>query len=162
MIPNDRFKINSLKIVHETIDGEVIIINFESGNYYSLNSVGKDIWSCIERNSMLTEIVDEIVSKYQGNPEGIKEAVTQLLVDLEQEELIVLDQEKKKESIKESSKKLEIKNGEEKLKFEKPGFSKYTDMKEMLLLDPIHEVDETGWPLAKKHPAKKDNITNME
>jgi hypothetical protein len=23
---------------------------------------------------------------------------------------------------------------------------KYTDMEELLLLDPIHDVDETGWP----------------
>jgi hypothetical protein len=25
--------------------------------------------------------------------------------------------------------------------------SVYTDMEELLLLDPIHDVDETGWPV---------------
>ena len=27
-----------------------------------------------------------------------------------------------------------------------PKLSTYTDMQELLLLDPIHEVDESGWP----------------
>ena len=33
--------------------------------------------------------------------------------------------------------------------FETPVLEKYTDMAELLLLDPIHDVDATGWP----HPA---------
>jgi hypothetical protein len=27
---------------------------------------------------------------------------------------------------------------------------KYDDMRDLLALDPIHEVDSGGWPLAKK------------
>jgi hypothetical protein len=27
-----------------------------------------------------------------------------------------------------------------------PVLDKYTDMQELLLLDPIHEVDDAGWP----------------
>ncbi len=30
-----------------------------------------------------------------------------------------------------------------------PTLSKYTDMEELLLLDPIHEVDAQGWPIAR-------------
>jgi hypothetical protein len=30
--------------------------------------------------------------------------------------------------------------------YEAPKLSAYTDMQELLLLDPIHEVDESGWP----------------
>ena len=34
--------------------------------------------------------------------------------------------------------------------FQAPSLQKYTDMEEMLALDPIHEVDEEmGWPSAK-------------
>ena len=33
-------------------------------------------------------------------------------------------------------------------KFEKPVLQKYSDMQDLLLLDPIHEVDEMGWPNA--------------
>ena len=35
------------------------------------------------------------------------------------------------------------------LPFEGLGVQKFTDMEDMLLLDPIHDVDETGWPNLK-------------
>lgn len=148
----DRFKINTSKVVHETIDNEVIIINFDNGNYYSLNTVGAEIWSCIERNPTVNEIINVITNRYEGNPEVIKQDVTQLITDLKREELIVLEGEQKDQSHQESNSKLEINESKERPKFEKPGLNKYTDMQEMLLLDPIHEVDETGWPTSKREP----------
>jgi hypothetical protein len=36
----------------------------------------------------------------------------------------------------------------ERKEFEAPVLHKYIDMKDLLLLDPIHETDETGWPSA--------------
>jgi len=30
--------------------------------------------------------------------------------------------------------------------FTKPELHKFTDMQDLLLFDPIHEVDESGWP----------------
>jgi hypothetical protein len=30
-----------------------------------------------------------------------------------------------------------------------PVLEKYTDMQELLLLDPIHDVEEAGWPKAR-------------
>jgi hypothetical protein len=39
----------------------------------------------------------------------------------------------------------------EEVGFEEVGF-KFNDMEEMLMGDPIHEVDWQGWPLMKKNP----------
>ena len=36
--------------------------------------------------------------------------------------------------------------------FEKPVIEKFSDMQEMLLLDPIHEVSEMGWPNEAEKP----------
>ena len=38
-----------------------------------------------------------------------------------------------------------------KMRFEAPALQVYTDMEDLLLLDPIHEVDEMGWPSAKQN-----------
>ena len=32
-----------------------------------------------------------------------------------------------------------------------PVLSIYTDMQDLLLLDPIHDVDQAGWPTRKVH-----------
>ena len=36
--------------------------------------------------------------------------------------------------------------------YEKPVFQKYDDMQALLLIDPIHEVDDDGWPVANPAP----------
>jgi hypothetical protein len=37
-----------------------------------------------------------------------------------------------------------------------PKLDVYSDMKDLLLLDPIHEVDEAGWPIAKQRAAPSE------
>jgi hypothetical protein len=34
--------------------------------------------------------------------------------------------------------------------FAAPALNTFSDMQELLLLDPIHEVDEAGWPVARQ------------
>ena len=34
-----------------------------------------------------------------------------------------------------------------------PKLTVYEDMQDLLLLDPIHDVDETGWPARRQDPA---------
>lgn len=44
----------------------------------------------------------------------------------------------------------------QKLAFQTPVIEKFTDMADLLLLDPIHEVDETaGWPRANPNTRQK-------
>ncbi len=144
-----RYKINGSKIIHQTIDGEVVIINLDSGNYYSLNKVGADIWSCIERSAVMGEIVEEIIHRHNGSRTDVESAVTQLLAELQQEDLVVLDHVKEPGSIKGPDAPVETGPQAEVLSFQAPTLQKYTDMQDFILLDPIHEVDETGWPARK-------------
>jgi len=41
------------------------------------------------------------------------------------------------------------------LVFDAPVLHSYTDMQDVLLLDPIHDVDETGWPSSRNVPPGK-------
>ncbi len=34
--------------------------------------------------------------------------------------------------------------------FEAPVLESYSDMQDLLLLDPIHDVDDAGWPVANQ------------
>ncbi|MBI4773742.1 MAG: PqqD family protein [Deltaproteobacteria bacterium] len=147
---SDRFSINTHKIVHEVIDDEVVIVNFDNGNYYSLNGVGADIWRLIEKNAALMEIVEELKGRYEGDPVKIAEEVTQLMAELKREELIVLNTDENRERDKDKNRGPAVGRKNNKLPFKRPVLEKYTDMSDMLLLDPIHEVDETGWPALKK------------
>lgn len=140
---HNRFRINAPTVVHETIDDEVVIIDFDSGSYYSLDKAGADIWNFIADGVTVTEIVAGVARRYEGERAHIEEAVNHLIAELREESLVVLDGVEEAESLKGTT---ETSLETEKLLFEAPILQKYTDMQELLLLDPIHEVDETGWP----------------
>jgi Coenzyme PQQ synthesis protein D (PqqD) len=146
MILNTNFQINISKVVNETIDGETVIINLDRGYYYSLNNVGSDIWKLIESNGRVSEIITGILQRYQGNRTQIEEAVVKFIELLQQEELIVPNSTEETAS---ATNMVESVFEGEVTDFEMPAFEKYTDMQDLLLLDPIHEVDETGWPAKK-------------
>jgi hypothetical protein len=150
------FKINTPKVVHEIIDGEVVVINLDTGLYYSLTKVGADIWSQIDAGQSQPAICATMVDQYEGPQETISLALDSFIQDLQREELIVLQSaEVPQSSPGFSDLKSDLKtvqNGGspgEKLPFEAPKVERYTDMQDLLLLDPIHEVDETGWPSIK-------------
>lgn len=95
-------------------------------------------------------MVERIASQYDAAGIDVKDVVTQFLEQLKEEDLIVPDQSQKSEISEETFAIFEtdeIKTG--KLSFEVPVLHKYTDMEDLLLLDPIHEVDDEGWPVAK-------------
>lgn len=46
-LPNT-FRMNEPYVIAEEIDGEAIILNFESGTYYSLNESAALIWRAIQ------------------------------------------------------------------------------------------------------------------
>ena len=139
---NQRFRVNTPMVTHETIDGEAVIINLDSGNYYSLVDVGSFIWSLIEQGASAGEVQNLVSQSYEGNASEIDRGVEDLLVQLQQESLIVPVAEAGAFDPTE----LASSNGHEKPSFNPPLLNKYSDMQELLLLDPIHDVDEAGWP----------------
>ena len=148
-----RFRINSPTVTHETIDGEAVIINLDSGNYYSLVEVGSLIWGLIDRGASESEVINLILETYQCNATDIDRGVQELLAQLQQENLIVPFEGARSLDRSQFSPEQPAQNSHEKLPFNPPLLYKYSDMQELLLLDPIHDVDDTGWPKPNPNPA---------
>lgn len=142
----NRLKINDPNIVHEMIDGETIILNLDSGNYYSIVDVGVDIWSYIEKGVPIAEIMPLVRGNYHCNGSDEENAVNSFLEQLQQEGLVISVNDS---SFLSQSWKDNMVARESKSVFKIPVLNKYTDMQDLLLLDPIHEVDATGWPSIK-------------
>ena len=144
-----RFRINKPDVVHEIIEGEAVIVNFDNGNYYSLDDIGVEIWGFIENDADLADIVENLANQYGGDRTDIENGAHQFLTDLEKEGLIAKVEEDGNKTRARETGETESKPNQEKSLFKAPALQKYTDMQEMLLLDPIHEVDESGWPNVK-------------
>ena len=136
------FRINSPTIIHEIIEGEAVIINMEMGHYYSIDQTGAGIWELVDKRASTTEIVESITQCYAGNPKTIQSSVLDFVAELQRENLIV-PASKETDDLNFSG---NVITPTERPPFIQPELHKYTDMQDLLLLDPIHEVDETGWP----------------
>jgi hypothetical protein len=145
-----RYKINAPHIVHEIFeDQEAAIINLKSGNYYSLDPVGAYIWAQIESAGTLDEVVAQVMNRYEGPMIDITNEVNKFVDALQAEDLIVAAIDAPSDYSAQRVRTDGIGNGG-KIAFTAPVVERYNDMQELLLLDPIHEVDETGWPHRKR------------
>ena len=143
---------NTPTVTHETIDGEAVIINLDSGNYYSLVDVGSFIWSLVEKGASPNEVQNQVLQTYDGDATDIDRGVQELLAQLQQENLIVpFDGTAEATGLTQPTPPT---NGHEKPSFNPPSLHKYSDMQELLLLDPIHDVDDAGWPKPNPDPAR--------
>lgn len=144
-----RFRINKPSVVYEKFDDEVVLINVDSGNYYSFEMVGAYIWDFIQSGASETEIIDEVSKRYAGSILTIEDAVNIFLSELQEEGLIVPDKTQAAEMRKNPHNHITIGSEMQKINFESPVLSKFTNMQEFLLVDPIHEIDYTDWPKNK-------------
>ena len=141
------YKIQSPHVIREQFDDEVVIVNLESGVYYSLDDVGAVVWTCLEQKQPVANIVSSLCATYAGEMADI-EAETYRFLDLLSAESLIKAEPIQSEALPEMTvPSTVIPNGNR--VFVAPKLNKYTDMQDLLLLDPIHEVDETGWPTAK-------------
>ncbi|MCF7865356.1 MAG: PqqD family protein [Candidatus Pacebacteria bacterium] len=155
------YKINSQRVVSETIANETIVINLETGTYYSLNESGSFIWGNMEESKEsptkessinLGHIMHICSLRYGVSEKEIEMAVRSFIDNLLAEKLIVpVDAEIVAPlDTKPSTQDVEVTQVSQNHPiFTPPTIEIYRDMQEMLLADPIHDVDETGWPKLK-------------
>ena len=138
-----RLRVNVPAVVHQTIDSETVIINLERGIYYSMDRVGVDVWAGIDAGMDLEGVLALVSRRWTGDPDRMRDSVRGLIEQLKTEVLIVEDgQEGGPGDAAGIGGPPEAAPGP----FEPPVLRKYTDLHDLLLLDPIHQVDEAGWP----------------
>ena len=124
----------------ETIDGELLIVNLDTGAYFSARGTGSVIWDQLGGGRTASEIASAVAASYEGGADAIASSVHAFLDLLHAEGLIVEGAGQGQSAPPSVSA-----TGP----FQPPLLEKFTDMQELLLLDPVHEVEETGWPHAR-------------
>jgi hypothetical protein len=129
--------IRSAEIVHEMIDGEVVIVNFTSGRYYSLENTGGEVWQFIGEGLPVEVIADRLANRYEGDKAEIKQAVESFVNVLMNEGIVQRTSEDNgtgAQAVAESTS--DRPSTPVAKKFELPTVTFYNDMEGLLLLDP--------------------------
>lgn len=77
--------------VAATMDGEVVILGFQSGSYYGLDQVGAFVWDLLQQPQSVAEIRDAILAEYDVAPNECERDLLALLDDMATKQLIEVE-----------------------------------------------------------------------
>jgi len=147
MALSDSYRPRRPNVISDMIDDEVVIINLASGAYYSLDHCGSLVWQALDAGLTVGQTVERLQHRYAGEPEPMTESVALFVSQLLEEGLIT---DRPAEDLGAPGGLTALVT--DRRPFAAPTLLKYDDMQDLIMLDPIHEVDVTGWPARKTGP----------
>jgi hypothetical protein len=143
---NRAYRIEAASVVSDVIDGEAVMLHRGSGDYFSTDGVGCLIWQWIEEGRSRGRMEGDLEARFAADPAAIATALDSFIADLLSHELV-----------QEAGAAVEPEDAPsgtwpgDRVAFSPPVLNIYSDIRNLLLLDPIHDVaEESGWPVPKQ------------
>jgi hypothetical protein len=127
-------------VVSRQFETEVIIANFETGIYYSLSGTAADIWLALESGASIEEIIMAFEALETPDVETPKQLVPKFIEELLSEQVVAPCV---------SVPRSQPWSPQFSRSFSPPVLDRFDDLRELLFLDPVHDVSEAGWPVVK-------------
>jgi hypothetical protein len=143
MSDSTSFRIRENGVTHENIDGEVIAVDLTTGCYFSLTGVAAEVWTMLSTPAPVDGIAAALRARYPDCPADAERHVAAFLADLERRGLVSRTAET---AI--SPRPAPAAEATPPGPYAPPGIEAFEDLKDLLELDPIHDVGEDGWPNA--------------
>lgn len=126
------------EVTSEIFDGELVIANYKSGVYYSVSVEGSWVWQGLAHGLTVPQVAEWLSSHFQSQARDLPALVEDFVGKLAAEGL-VLETTQSDSALSQ----LPALNG---AAFAPPVVERFDDLQDLLLLDPVHDVDHTGWP----------------
>lgn len=132
-----RYSTNVPAAASELFDGELVVAHYGSGLYYSLSASGTLIWQGLRHGLACTEVAEWLSAHFPERRHDMDGIVAAFVDKLREEGLLIPVTEVAGDA------PLPDLNG---AAFETPKLDRFDDLQDLLLADPVHDVDSTGWP----------------
>ena len=136
------FRINSPSVIYERFDDELVAIHLDTGTYHSMTGAATDAFVLLSEGATAVELADALAARYAATPGEIVTALAPFLEQLQKEQLIAPVETGKPRG------SLRVAGDKSGLPFVPPSLQAFHDLEGLLLLDPVHEVGDEGWPQA--------------
>ncbi len=138
-----RFELNEPTIVAETVDGEVMVMNLRDGIYYSVAGAGAALWDALAGGVALEVIAPALADAAGISDLRASQDLDAFVARLGEESILRPRTDGGAGGDGEIA--VTLPDG-----FDYAGLvvERFDDMRAMLVLDPVHEVGEFGWPQA--------------
>jgi hypothetical protein len=141
---NQTYRTNAPSVVAEAVDGEVMVIDLDSGTYYNLCDVAADVWEGLDAGATVDQCVATATERYEAPDGEVDRGVRAFVAALEEAGLIVAEPGRAGAA--------PPSGGADRRPFVAPRLEPYVELQNLIQLDPILEQDEQGWPLANEGP----------
>jgi hypothetical protein len=123
---------NRPDVIDETFDGEAVIVHLSTGCYFALSPAASELWKLLSDGRSAASLSASV---------DIEPATIAAFVEQLQDEMLVVPGQS---DLGPLPAPLAIVGT--------PTVEKFTDMQDLLMLDPIHdiELDGDGWPVARE------------
>lgn len=125
------FAPTDLRVAAKVLDGELIVINLDTGYYYASTGAGVDIWQQIEVGASLRQVIATLVSRYDVAEERAAQDARAFVEKLALEMLLVPSVATAGVGTADM-----VDQAAEKLPYAAPVLLKYDDMAEQFAMDP--------------------------
>jgi hypothetical protein len=129
-------------LISQQFDSEVVLANYQNGVYYNLDGSAAQIWLGLKINRTVEEIGSAIAAATGGDVPSITQQVQAFVDSMLAEGLIA-------EGVADARSETSVETWAPVLSgtFGPPEFQRFDNLRELLLMDPVHDAGEEGWPL---------------
>lgn len=147
--PAARYALNQPPVVSEVIDGEVMVINLDTGVYYSVTGAGAAVWPMLVGGATQLEISDRVAQHYGASAASVERDLGTFIARLADEAILRPRQDGVAAGSFDAAEEWPA------VRYAGFGFERYDDMQALLVIDPVHEVGDFGWPSRSADDSEK-------
>jgi hypothetical protein len=89
IIINRIFMFINDKIITRQLQGETVLLNMENGDYFTLNQMGTEIFSCISEGMDTEGIIEHLLEIYDAEYDRVKNDVISLIDKMKEKNIII-------------------------------------------------------------------------
>lgn len=141
------YHLDSTNVATEIFDNEAVLINIPLGKYYSVRgNTGIRILEILQNPLSIDDIVAVVKNEFEvDNESDLASDTAEFISQLENEDII---------SVSAKAAPVNIEVNTLKRPYEKLELEVFDDMQELIMLDPVHDVESfKGWPQKKEEVA---------
>ena len=84
------------KVFAQEVDGEMVLLDMNSENYFGLNEIGTDIWQAMQEKRFLQNVYESLLEQYEVEPEVLEKDLLDFVKKLEESGLVKIGLSEKK------------------------------------------------------------------
>lgn len=133
-------------VIDETFDGEAVLVHLVTGCYYALNPAASAIWTLLSPGRSPAGVTAALAARHATDPAQVAATVDAFVAELRTEQLVVVADSDAVADDQANPTDTDVDAGP----LGVPALQRFTDLQDLLMLDPIHDIDldGDGWPIA--------------